>query len=288
MGNDNYSIPPMLPDNAKTLLDAGRAIGLTALVEHGGRPVVVIPERFKVHTLEMPGEKVGRVVDFEDVESFGNYVNRFITPGTLLFAEVTDTNCKVSAHLDYHDKPVLEGSIRERQWSSHVANLECVLTKEWVTWMKHNGPKGNNGEAFSQVAFAQFLEDNERVFRSPGAAELLELVTTLEGKNDVRFNQAVKLQNGKARLSYEEDIKLTGGVENGAIEMPTKLTCAIIPFENGPEPYTVESRLRFRLSGRQIVFWYETITPHLILRDAAKAVLDAVREKVKAPVLIGG
>lgn len=277
-----------VPDNVGALLAAGKAIGAEVYDKHGGAPVVVVPNGYKVEKLDIPPERIPRAVPFQDVESFGAYVNKFITAGTLLFAEVTDTNCKVTAHLDYHDKPVLDGFAQHRVWSSHLATLNCVLTKEWVTWMKHNGPKGNNGEAFSQVAFAQFLEDNERVFRSPGAAELLELVTTLEGKNDVRFNQAVKTQNGMAKLFYEEDVKLTGGVNNGAIEMPTKLMCSIMPFENGPQPYTVESRLRFRLSSRQIVFWYETITPHLILRDAAKAVLDAVREKVKAPVLIGG
>src|SRR5690606_11399767 len=98
-------------------------------------------------------------------------------------------------------------------------------------------PKGNNGGTFSQTEFALFLEDNERVFQSPSGADLLELVTTLEGKNNVRFNTAVRLSNGKAKLDYEEDVELRGGVGTGQIEVPTELICKIIPFENGPEPY---------------------------------------------------
>lgn len=276
----------LVVDNVKALLDAGAAHALP-ITQHGGRPVVIVPAGYAVKELELPPERIEQGRSFSDVESFGVYVNRFACPGTLLFAKVTDTNCEITAHLDYHDKTFLDGSERVRGWSSHKAHLSCVLTKEWATWMKHNGPKGNNGEAFSQSAFAQFLEDNERVFRAPSGAELLELVTTLEGKNNVRFNTAMRLNNGKAKIDYEEDVELRGGVGTGQIEIPTELTCAIIPFENGPEPYTIRSRLRYRIANRQIVFWYETITPHLVLRDAAKAVMDAVREKVKAPLLIG-
>lgn len=284
MADMNQYIQPL--DNVKTLLDAGAAHALP-ITQHGGKPVVIVPTGYSVKELELPPERITAGRTFSDVESFAAYVTRFQCPGTLLFAKITDTNCEITAHLDYHDQTFLAGSERSRDWSSHRAHLVCVLTKEWATWMKHNGPKGNNGEAFSQTAFAQFLEDNERVFIAPSGAELLELVTTLEGKNNVRFNTAVRLSNGKAKLDYEEDVELRGGIGTGQIEVPTELKCKIIPFENGPEPYEVRSRLRYRVANRQIVFWYETITPHLVLRDAAKAVLDAVREKVKVPLLIG-
>lgn len=284
---DTYISPP-LPDNVRSILEAGAGLGTRVLTEHAGKPCVVIPAAWKIENISLPPEKIANRRDFSDVESFAAYVNRFATPGTLLFATLTDTDCKIVAHLDYHNEASMNGSAAERHWSSHLAGLQCVQTLEWKTWMAGNGPKGNKGEPFSQVAFAQFLEDNERVLRSPDAASLLELVTTLEGKNNVRFNTAVKLANGRAKLDYEEDVELKGGVGTGQIEIPTELLCSIVPFENGREPYEVRSRLRYRIQNRQIVFWYETVTPHLILRDAARAVLDAIREQVKAPLLIGG
>jgi uncharacterized protein YfdQ (DUF2303 family) len=284
---DSYPQIPT-PDSVKQLLEAGSGISGRFIDGHAGRPVVIVPEKWRLETLNVPPERVERTVGFTDVESFAVYVNRFKTGGTLLFATVTDTDCKIVAHLDHHDKPVLEAVARERRWSSHTASLVCVQTHEWKNWLGHNGAKGNNGGAFSQVDFAQFLEDNERVFRSPAALDLLELVMTLQGKNNVRFNTAVRLSNGKAKLDYEEDVSLTGGAGAGAIEVPTELICGIIPFENGPEPYAVRSRLRYRIANRQISFWYEINTPHLALRDAARAVMDSVREKVAAPLLIGG
>ena len=273
------------PQTVEALLAAGCAIGAKPVSEHGGPPVLLIPEKYKVLELEVPPERIGRNAVFSDVDSFCNYVNRFITPGTLLFAEVTDTNCTVTAHIDHHNEASLEGGARERLWSSHHAMLACEPTREWRKWMSRNGSE----KPFSQTEFALFLEDNETLFRSPSGADLLELVQTLEGKSNVRFNSAVRLTNGRSKLDYEEDVELRGsmGTTAGALEVPSLLICGITPFENGPEPYTVRARLRYRIQNKGIVFWYETISPHLILRDAAKAVLDRVREQVKAPMFIG-
>lgn len=266
------------------LLAAGAGLNSRVLTEHGGPPVAVVPERWLIQPLPVQPLFVPRTVTFSDVDSFAAYTNRFLTANTLLFAAVTDTDCKLTAHLDYHGAANLEAGPRARGWSSHQAVLVCSPTREWKTWLDANGAD----DPFTQAEFAQFLEDNERVFLTPDAASLLELVTTLEGKNNVRFNSAMRLQNGRCKLSYEEDVELRGGVDAGSIEVPSELICSIIPFENGPEPYKVRSRLRYRIQNKQIVFWYETITPHLILRDAARAVMDAVRAKVAVPLLIGG
>lgn len=286
MAGDTYATTNV-PDNVKALLDAGRSMG-SPYDDHEGKPVVIVPTGYKVETLNVPPQRVPRAVSFTDGPSFCEYVQKYKTPGTLLFAVVADAGCTITAHLDYHDKPVLEANAREINWSSHTAKMECKLTNEWQTWLGHNGAD----KAFSQIEFAQFLEDNDRLFIAPTGAEFLELVTTLEGKNHVRFNSGIRLQNGKSKLDFEEDVELRGGgapgQTSGSIEIPEKLHLGIIPFENGPQPYNVYARLRYRISSRQLVFWYETITPHLILREAAQAVLDLVREKAGAPVLIGG
>ena len=276
-------IKEVLPgaDSVKWLLEAGRAMG-EVLTKHGGAPVVIVPQHYRVEVLAVPDEKIEQSVTLADVDSFAAYVNKFKTPGALLFATINDAGCSIAAHLDYHDAPFLEGTIFCPTWSSHVARLACVPTKEWTTWMAHNGPQGKK----DQTGFALFLEDNERLFREPTGAELLELVSSLEGKSDVRFSSAVRLSNGKARLVYEEDVELRGntGSVSGSVDVPTQLVCAIAPFE-GQSPYEVRSRLRYRIESRKLTFWYETMAPHLIVRDAALAVLAAVADKVKLPLL---
>ncbi len=278
MGDKFEAVIPTA-DNIKTLLDAGKALG-TVVDGSGCKPFVIVPEKYKVQTLDLPPGRVQNDRTFEDSDSFALYVNRFKTKGTLLFAKVDDHGCSVSAAIDYHDMPYLPGAPAEATWCSHFARLRGVVTKEWATWMQ------SNAEKMDQVKFALFLEDNQRLFRSPTGSDLLELVSTLEGKSNVRFNSAFRLQNGKTRLDYEEDVELRGvaNAVNGAVEVPTQLICAIAPFE-GQQPYEVVSRLRYRIEGRKLSFWYETVTPHLIIRDAARSILAEVREKIDAPLL---
>lgn len=285
MNPSNPSYPaPEIPDHIDSLLKAGAALSGHVLSSPGATPAVIVPEGYKLHVLQHPPAKVPRAVSFEDVASFAEYVDRYKTPGTLLFATLTDTECQITAKLDLHDDSSLGSGPAELTWCSHTARLDCTQTQEWKTWMASNGRSKN---PFTQVEFAQFLEDNERVFREPNAAELLELITTLEGKNDVRFSQSVRLTNGRVQLHYEEDVKLQGTTANGKIELPAELMVALMPFENGSEPYAVRARLRHRIRERQLVFWYETVAPHLILREASRAVLAEVRARIQLPVLLG-
>lgn len=272
------------PSAVRDLLAAGRVMAAEPVDIEGAEPQVLVPPNYTLKVVPLFEKKVSRQVTFQDVLSFADYVNRFMTPGTIILAKVTDTTCRLSALIDYNETATLMREDAPRSWWSHEAVLECVQAHDWKTWMGANG----SSDPFTQTEFAQFLEDNERLFRAPSGAELLELVTTLEGKSNVRFNTAVRLQNGKSRLDFEEDVSLQGGVGTGAIELPKELVLGIIPFENGPKPYEVHARLRYRIQSRSLVFWYETITPHLILRDAAQAVMELVREKVKCPLMIGG
>ena len=273
-----------VPDNVKALLDAGRAMGPVIEVA-GAVPAVVVPTGYELRQLAFPAALVDRSVAFTDPDSFVEYVKRYKLAGTLIFAAVSDTGCKLTALLDYHDKPTLENVLTTRKWSSHVASLTLEVTQEWATWMKRNGGE----KPFNQTDFALFLEDNERVFESPSGADLLELVATLEGKSNVRFNSAIRLQSGKNKLDFEEDVELRGAstAAQGSMEIPAKLLLLIQPFTGVPH-YRVEARLRYRIVSKALVFWYDTVTPHLIIRDAAKAVLAKVAEDTKVPVLIGG
>lgn len=282
MADQNIAVK--IPDNVQALLDAGRSMGVP-VVQYGSVPAVVIPQGYKLEPMRFDAARVPRSVAFTDPESFGDYVNRFKTPGTLIFAALTDTGCKLTAHLDYHDEPTLPTELNARAWSTHQAHLTLEVTQEWGTWMKRNGGE----KPFTQTEFALFLEDNERVFESPSGADLLELVSTLEGRSNVRFNSALRLNSGKNKLDFEEDVELRGAssVTTGSLEIPAKLLLLIQPFSGVPH-YRVEARLRYRIVSKALVFWYETVTPHLVVRDAAKAVLATVAEATDVPVLIGG
>jgi uncharacterized protein YfdQ (DUF2303 family) len=279
MADQNIAVK--IPDNVQALLDAGRSMGAAVSVA-GSVPAVVIPQGYKLEAMRFDAARVPRSVTFTDPPSFIDYVMRYKMAGTLIFAALTDQGCKLVAHLDYHDKPTLAAELNPRAWSTHTATLSLEVTQEWAKWMTNNG----GTDPFDQTEFALFLEDNERVFESPSGADLLELVTTLEGRSNVRFNTAIRLNSGKNRLDFEEDVELRGGVTKGSLEIPAKLLLLIQPFSGVPH-YRVEARLRYRIVSKALVFWYETVTPHLVVRDAAKAVLATVAGETGVPVLIG-
>lgn len=274
MPNPNEPLPI---DNVKTLLDAGRSIG-NVILDHKGTPLLVLPKGYTVESLKahLPPQRVEQHPQFVDAPSFCEYVKRFKSPATALFAAVSDAGCSVLAVLDYHpgaDKPA---------WTTHRATLGLAQTKEWKTWM------ASNAQRMGQTSFALFLEDNARLFVSPSGAELLEMVLTLEGKSTARYNSSVRLKSGAVKFNFEEDVELRGNASevNGSMELPGTLLARIAPFEY-MEPVTVEARLRHRIENRAVVFWYETETPHLIVREAAKLALDNVQNETGVPVWIG-
>jgi uncharacterized protein YfdQ (DUF2303 family) len=281
MADQNIAVK--IPDNVQALLEAGRSMGGVISVS-GSVPSVVVPHGYEVKALRFDGARVPRSVSFTDPASFIAYVLFYKMQGTLIFASVSDTGCKLVAHLDYHSDPYLETEVNARAWSSHTATLTLETTQEWAKWMTNNGP----ADPFDQTEFALFLEDNERVFETPSGADLLELITTLEGRSRVRFNSAIRLASGKNRMDFEEDVELRGAssVTTGMLEIPAKLVLLIQPF-TGVAHYRVEARLRYRIVSKALVFWYETITPHLVVRDAAKAVLASVANEAGVAVLIG-
>jgi uncharacterized protein YfdQ (DUF2303 family) len=226
----------------------------------------------------LPPDNIKRIQaepEFVDAESFCDYVKRFKTEATLIFASVSDTGCLVQAVMDYH-------TAKGPQWAEHRAKFYLQRTKEWIDWM------ATDKKEMSQSDFALFLENNEHVFEAPTGAELLELFTTLEGHSNARYQSGVKLKNRSVRLSYEEDVELRGssGVSNGSLELPGLLVVKIAPFEH-MEPVSISARLRYRLENRAVRFWYETVRAHQIVRDSVRASLASIETLTGIKALLG-
>ena len=262
-----------------TLMNAGKAMGATTLPEKG-EPFVIVPspEGYKpigVGKFYEPTH-VQAMVSADTPESFADYVNLFKIEDTMIFACVGNQGATITAVIDYH----LDAVTPRR--CAHWCTCKLAPTVEWNRWMAANGvPK-------AQLDFAEFLEENQDLITSPPGAELLELVQTLEGKNHVRFNSAVRLPTGRISLAYEEDVELRGGVtpDKGKVEMPPIITAGIAPFE-GLDKYLVTARLRWRIADRKITFFLNTVNPHRIVRDAVNGVLAMVEEKTMIKPILG-
>lgn len=266
--------PGACAETVQKLLDAGRAAA-NVVTGHNGEPFLVIPNGYKVQDISefLPPYYINTHENFEDADSFSEYLKRFKDESTLIFGHVDPDGCKLRAILDYHmpGKPAR---------LSHSAMLRLAKTCEWSTWM------ANDRKQKSQMDFCLFLEENDGLFVSPPGAELREMIQTLELRSSARFNSAVRLQNGTIKFTYEEDVELRGmhSERPGEMVLPSELICGIAPFEF-MKPYEVKARLRYRLADRKLTFWYETVNPHLIIRNAADTVIASVEEVTGLSVL---
>lgn len=277
-GNVPLDVAVHAPDQAeglRLLLETGRALGQNLWPE---LPVVLVPNGYSLESVEEYGVQPLRVrakPAFTDASSFCAYVKRHLTPETHLWARISDRGGSFGATFDYHSK-------QRPGWCEHVARFELEPTPEWKAWTEANGRK------MGQADFAAWLEANAEMLVQPAGAALLELVTTLEGKQSVGFTSGIRLQSGANRLMYSEEVELRGvaGTRDGAMELPAVIEAGIAPFHGCP-PYKAAARLRYRIESRKLSFWLDLIAPHRVVRSAVGDVLDQVRNGTGVEVLQG-
>lgn len=265
-----------LVDPAATILNAGAALGNIRLVKPtDGAPVAVVPDGYKMQVIPMalveqwagkPDRKKGWF-HFDEVNSFIRYFNEHKTDSSRIFAKITDTGAKFYGILNFHGA--------ESSFNDHICAVALRPTHEWTEWVL------NANRHMPQAAFAAFLEDNSDWFIEPRGADLLELIADLEGKAHVDITQAVKLQTGAINLKFTETIELKAGgssSQSGDITVPKEFTVEITPFE-GTRHQTMKARLRFRIQEKKIIFWYEPVDSHLVVRLLCAELLDNIENQ---------
>lgn len=242
--------------------------------ETNGTPFVVVPKDSKVEPVGhlYPPKRIERTVALLDASSFSDYVNRYKLANTVIFAKVTDTSGEFRSILDYHHAaPEVDPA-----YCRHVANYTPEATVEFKSWMQADRKR------LCQVDFAVWLEDNSGLLKDPTGAELLELITTLHGHSEARFNQTFRLKDGGCKLQYDEDVLVRGtsttSSKPGEIELPDHITAGISPFQGAPL-YEVRARMKVRIENRKLQLWFETINPHKIIRDSLLETMRTIAEK---------
>lgn len=271
------SAPPVAPDNFQTLLHAGAALnalhGIDASEEK--LPAVVIPKGYELQTLDRdecdlwaghPRRKTGTFV-FGDVDSFIRYFNEHKSADARVFAKISDTGAKFYGIVNFHGA--------SPSFNDHRCAVQLTPTMEWTTWLNYARKQ------MTQAVFAGFLEDNADWFVKPSGLDLLELVSSLEGKSHVDITQAVKLQTGAISLKYSEVVELKGGTtsnQSGELTVPKELVVGIACFE-GTSRRDMRARLRYRIDNRKIIFWYEPIDAHLHVRALCNGLLNIIQSQ---------
>lgn len=162
-------------------------------------------------------------------------------------------------------------------WRDQRATFKAELSREFETWMKHNGVQ------MSQEDFAIFLEDNIADVVEPGGDTLLKVALTLQAKTEASFSSSKRLDNGQVQFTYTENIDARASSDS--IEVPREFFIGCRLFKNG-DGYRIKARLKYRLHGGQLKFWYELDRPQNAIEHEFTEYVKKANE-TNFPILIG-
>jgi hypothetical protein len=234
------------------------ALATVARTDIDGLPYLVLPSGVKVETLEHLLAKpraISESVEVADADSFAVYFDRFSESSATIFATHDETRlgdpCRITAVLDYHTGPltrVNSGSALADlplkldavpSWCNHRVELQAKVSEDFTLWALQSG------RLSKQRDFSEFIESNLHCIVQPAAAELLEVVTSLEATQNVEFKSAERLQDGARQFRYEHTTKAKAG-QQGSLEIPGTITLALPVFAY-QDPVEVTALFRYRI-----------------------------------------
>ncbi len=241
----------------QTVRDLAAALAIVQRVTPEAIPHAIVPEGYKTESLEklLPAPlAISFAPGFVEPESFNRYINEHKSDNTRIYGA--------------EDKGVVVGVVDHvakgaPSWQKHQPRLVLTETPEWKAWI------GANRKVFSQVDFAEFLEERSAEITEPSAASMMDVALTLKAKNDVAFSAAVRLENGSVSLGYEENIRGVAG--NGSIEIPTRFKITV-PVFKGVAPFILECLLRWRFTKEH------GVTFHFVVQKWEKAKEQAFKD----------
>lgn len=245
----------------KSFVDAMMAQNAKERFGHTNNDLVIVPDNCRIDSLEKFANKPLRTrksVDVSSEKSFVDYVNHFKKDGSVVYFSTSAYSMQCVIDHFTPDKP---------SWCDHSVNYCCEKSDEWQKWSLNDKRKMN------QSTFADFLEDSVKDIVDPSGSVLLEIATKFRVIKKAVFGSAKNLATGEFQFQYSEEN------QKGTIEIPTKFTIGIPAFENG-DGYSIEARLKYRLSEGHLSFWYELINPKDVIKDAFDTIKGRVDESV--------
>jgi uncharacterized protein YfdQ (DUF2303 family) len=213
--------------------------------------------------LAAPTRKRGQVA-VRDAGSFLAYWRKHSDTGSEVYAD--RSKLAVTAVLDAHNAD-------SARFGEHRLTLHLQYSQSFNAWLQRSS------YTFTQVLFAEFIEDHRSDVREPVAAELLELAQTFQATTKASFKSSNVLKSGQRQLEYTETIDASAG-RSGKLTIPDEFVLALPVFEGDHEPYRVAARLRYRIDQAGLKMIY--------IIDRSTEIVDAAFEGVIAELNRGG
>lgn len=204
----------------------------------------------------------------ETLASFIALVDRHKDDNSALFGKTVWPDPKLTAVLDYDKEGV---PARNR---SHRIVYAFPLTEEFKSWV------ASNAKPMEQEVFAAFLEEHsaelsaptqgeiseyERLFNEKMAtpSEVVALSRHLEVFVASRAKQGVRLQSGERVVEFSEEHQNAKGE---SIVVPGVFMVSVPAFVDG-DAVRIPARLRYRVAGGKVVWFYQLYRWEFYLRE---------------------
>ncbi|MFG1238037.1 DUF2303 family protein [Xanthobacter autotrophicus DSM 597] len=235
---------------------------------HAQKAIPVVKE---ILDARPPLERMGSAA-VTTLDSFIKLVDRHKDEGSAIFARTSWPQPSLTAVIDYHD------TARVARHCRHRVVYDFPLTEEFKTWVEGDGRK------LTQVEFAAFLEDHSAELAAPldgekaefealfkarfaSPAELIDLSRSLEIHEGAKVKQAVRLQTGERQVVFTTEHMDANGEP---VDIPGIFMVSVPPFLSGeaePERVRIPARIRYRITGGAIAWFYDLYRWEFFLRE---------------------
>jgi uncharacterized protein YfdQ (DUF2303 family) len=255
---------------------AQKSITAQEIKTDDGRTFLVLPDGTNVR--EISDEQglqvttpryIKQSVTLQTQDSLVDYVNRFKTDETSLFADIAANS--IVALVDYHGKG-------EPAHVAHRATLTLPYSEEWRLWTEVSG------KLKAQLDFARFLEENAADIRVPSAGELLDACRDLQVRRKVNFIKAVRTSSDNENFEYSEETSAT--TKRGDLELPTRFVLGLPIYFGEPET-ELHAFLRWRLDEGSLTLGIQLHRVEHVRQSVFKQIVLAVGERTACPVVFG-
>lgn len=207
-------------------------------------------------------------VKMQTADSLEDYINRFKTPDTMLFADIA--NDTITSIIDYHGE-------KDSKLGVHRATLVLPKSLEWQTWNKASGA------LMSHVAFATFLEENAIDIKSPPGADLLELCRDLQIVQNVNFGSSVRMGD-LTQINYQKD---QDAASKGSIALPQSIMLSI-PVYFGEPPVPIMAFMRRQIDDGKLKLGIQLSRAENVRQDEFHRIVDTVTSAVESLTTVYG
>ena len=159
-----------------------------------------------------------------------------------------------------------------------LLTLQFVADPDWATLFK-----AADGDYHGQEKFGELIEQAGHLITSHPAAEVVEIVDSIQSSSKGSFESKISRANGSQHLTYSEEVTTKAGTATKPLEVPREITLSARPFEDYPL-IEVTCWLRLRVSGGSLGLGLFPKPYEHLVRDAWTQKTGELSEALGVPV----